>query len=66
MNVFNLCDGHCETTLSLDKKLRCVAIDPHYTKSSYNRRFLVGKEYCALNNATECSLPYITLQFFRE
>ncbi|XP_035706233.1 vacuolar protein sorting-associated protein 41 homolog isoform X2 [Folsomia candida] len=46
--VFNLCDGHCETTLSLDKKLRCVAIDPQYSKSSFSRRFLVGSDSAML------------------
>jgi WD40 repeat protein len=48
VNIYNLCNGFCENVLNLDKKIRCVAIDPQYSKGGFSRRFIIGKLYVSL------------------
>lgn len=46
VNIFNLCDGKYEPVLKVDKKIRCVAIDPSYGKY---KRFITGDDSVTLH-----------------
>ncbi|CAL8095998.1 unnamed protein product [Orchesella dallaii] len=46
VNVYNLCDGRCDALLKVDKKIRCVAIDPYYSK---HKRFITGDDSVTLH-----------------
>jgi len=42
VNVYSICDGERVLSLSLDRKVRCVAIDPQYSKGGLFRRLIIG------------------------